>query len=83
MALISILGVTLVVVVTAEIVPKVIGKRESKSRPHAGIITAKTRGFNQHGDVCMEWTRSIMIYKRDAPQDKGVRPEPKVPFDDE
>lgn len=62
---------------------KVIAKRESKSRPHAGIITAKTRGFNQHGDVCMEWTRSVMIYKRDAPQDKGVRPEPKVPFDDE
>jgi itaconyl-CoA hydratase len=52
-------------------------KRESRSRPYAGIVTARTRGLNQHGDVCLSWERSFLVYKRDAPHDKGYFPEAK------
>ena len=55
----------------------VVATRESKSRPYAGIITARTRGLNQHGDECVSWTRSVMVYKRDAPHDKGYFPAAK------
>jgi acyl dehydratase len=39
-------------------------KRESSSRPGMGIITMFTRGLNQHGDVIVSWTRSVMIPSR-------------------
>ena len=58
-------------------------KRESKSRPYAGIVTVKTRGLNQDGDVCLQWRRSVMVYKRDAPQDKGHFPEAREPLTDD
>lgn len=54
---------------------KVLEARESKSRPYAGIVKVQTRGLNQHGDVCLTYERSFMVYKRDAPQDKGHFPE--------
>ena len=38
--------------------------RESRSRPGLGIVTMVTRGLNQHGDVVVTWTRSVMIPKR-------------------
>lgn len=44
--------------------------RESASRPHAGIITARTRGLNQDGDEVVSWTRTVMAYKRDAPDER-------------
>lgn len=56
----------------------VLAKRESASRPYAGIVTAKTRGLNQDGDECISWVRSVMVYKRDAPHDKGYFPAPKT-----
>jgi itaconyl-CoA hydratase len=59
---------------------KVIGKRETKSRPFAGIVTVRTRGLNQDGDVCLSYKRTFMVYKRDATQDKGIFPEAKEPF---
>jgi itaconyl-CoA hydratase len=40
------------------------GKRESKSRPNAGVISVKTRGLNQDGEVCLTFERSALIYKR-------------------
>jgi len=48
--------------------------RESNSRPYAGIVSVKTRGLNQDGDVVVSWKRSVMVYKRDAPQDKDHFP---------
>lgn len=51
--------------------------RESKSRPYAGIVTCRTRGLNQEGDEVMSWRRSVMVYKRDAPHDKGFFPVAK------
>jgi itaconyl-CoA hydratase len=59
---------------------KVLAKRETKSRAYAGIVTVLTRGLNHVGDVCVSYKRSFMVYKRDAPQDKGLFPEAKEPF---
>jgi itaconyl-CoA hydratase len=53
----------------------VLAKRPSRSRPYAGIIGCATRGLNQHGDECVSWRRSVLVYRRDAPQDKGYFPE--------
>lgn len=61
----------------------VIDKRESASRPYAGIVTVKTQGMNQDGDVVVTWKRSVMVYKKDAPQDKGLFPTAKTPIDAE
>ncbi|MBB5873364.1 acyl dehydratase [Allocatelliglobosispora scoriae] len=52
--------------------------RESKSRPYAGIVSCRTRGLNQDGDEVMSWRRSVMVYKRDAPHDKGLFPVAKT-----
>jgi itaconyl-CoA hydratase len=62
---------------------KVIDKRETKSRPYAGIVSVRTRGLNQDGDICVSYRRSFMVYKRDAAQDKGLFPEAKEPFTDD
>ncbi|HLQ61959.1 MAG TPA: MaoC family dehydratase [Candidatus Acidoferrales bacterium] len=59
---------------------KVTGKRESKSRPHAGIVSVRTRALNQDGDVCLSYRRSFMVYRRGAPQLEGIFPEAKEPF---
>ncbi len=43
---------------------EVLHKRESKSRTSVGIVTVRTTGFNQDGVVVIEFTRTVMIYKR-------------------
>ena len=43
---------------------EVLEKRESKSRPGAGIVTVKTTGFNQHGVVVCVFTRTMLIAKQ-------------------
>jgi itaconyl-CoA hydratase len=43
---------------------EVLGIRESTSRPQVGIVRVKTTGFNQDRKVVLEFTRSIMVYKR-------------------
>ncbi|MCA9904582.1 MAG: MaoC family dehydratase [Anaerolineae bacterium] len=43
---------------------EIVSKRESQSRPNAGVITMKHSGRNQHGDVCIEVTRSALFLKR-------------------
>jgi acyl dehydratase len=40
--------------------------RESSSRPDVGIVTMRSRGVNQRGEVVIEFRRSFMVYKRDA-----------------
>lgn len=42
---------------------EVLGKRESKSRPNAGIVTVKTRGFNQDEKLICEFERTMLIAK--------------------
>ena len=43
---------------------EVLAKRESRSRPHMGIVTFRTSGLNQEGKVVMEFKRTILVYKR-------------------
>ncbi len=43
---------------------EVLDKRESKSRPGAGIVAVKTTGLNQDGRVVGTFTRSMLIAKR-------------------
>ena len=43
---------------------KVLGKRESKSRPNMGLVEIQSAGFKQDGTVVMEFRRTILVYKR-------------------
>lgn len=43
---------------------EITAKRESKSRPDAGIVTMKHTGRNQNGDVTLELTRSALFLKK-------------------
>jgi itaconyl-CoA hydratase len=58
----------------------VVDRRESRSRPDAGIVTFRSRGLNQDGQVCVTYRRSVLIYKRDAPRDKGIFPQAAEPI---
>jgi len=49
---------------------EILSKRESKSRPHMGVVEIKTTGFKQDGTVVMEFRRTILVYKR------GHEPQP-------
>lgn len=42
----------------------VLGKRESKSRPNAGIVTFLHQGFNQHGQEICTCTRQALMLKK-------------------
>jgi acyl dehydratase len=43
---------------------EVLDKRESKSRPGAGIVTVKTTGFNQDGKMVCTFSRTMLIARR-------------------
>jgi itaconyl-CoA hydratase len=43
---------------------EVLSARESKSRPHMGVVEIKTTGFKQDGTVVMRFRRTILAYKR-------------------
>jgi itaconyl-CoA hydratase len=43
---------------------EVLEVRESRSRPEQGIVKVRTRGFNQRGEVVIDYRRSVMVWKR-------------------
>lgn len=45
---------------------EVLAKRPSKSRPGAGLVTVKTIGRNQDQTVVCEFTRTILVMKREG-----------------
>jgi acyl dehydratase len=53
---------------------EILSARESKSRPHMGVVEVKTTGFNQDGAVVMTFRRSVLVYKRSH--------LPKIPMPD-
>ncbi len=55
---------------------RVLSKRESRSRPHMGIVTVETTGFNQEGTVVIQFKRTILVYKRGQAPERP-RPRPK------
>jgi itaconyl-CoA hydratase len=55
---------------------EILGKRESRSRPHMGLVEMKTSGFNQDGKVVIVFRRNIMVYKRgQGPKIQAVVPK--------
>jgi len=44
---------------------EVLNKRPSKSRPGQGIVTVKTIGNNQKGDIICSYERTILVMGRD------------------
>jgi itaconyl-CoA hydratase len=55
---------------------EILSLRESSSRPNVGIVGLRTRGVNQDGVVVMEFLRTFMCYRRDAPEVADTFPEP-------
>ena len=43
---------------------EVLSTRESKTRPHVGIVSVKTTGFNRDGTVVIDFRRTFMVYGR-------------------
>ena len=52
---------------------EILACRESKSRPHMGVMELRTSGFKQDGTVVITFRRSLMLPKR------GHIPEPSIP----
>ena len=49
---------------------EVLAKRDSKSRPTAGLVTVMTRGFNQDGTLVCDFERTMLVARRGhAPDD--------------
>ena len=57
---------------------EVLEVRESRSRPEQGIVKVRTRGLNQDGQVVIEYTRSVMVWKRAHAPQINIFPEPKA-----
>jgi itaconyl-CoA hydratase len=53
---------------------EILAARKSKSRPSCGIVEIRTRGINQRREVVIEFTRSFMVFRRDAPEIADVFP---------
>lgn len=49
---------------TLRVQTEVTGRRESRSRPNAGIVTFEHRVYNQEGDLVCSVTRTAMLQKR-------------------
>lgn len=45
---------------------EITGLRRSQSNPSAGLVSMRSRGINQRGEVVIEFTRTFMAYTRDA-----------------
>lgn len=43
---------------------EVLSCRESKSRPHMGVVAVETTGYKQDGTVVMQFKRTVLVYKR-------------------
>jgi itaconyl-CoA hydratase len=53
---------------------EVLEARDSRSRSNVGIVSVRTRGINQRAEVVVEYRRSFMVYKRDAPEVSDLFP---------
>ncbi|GAA0933331.1 MaoC family dehydratase [Virgisporangium aurantiacum] len=61
----------------------VLEKRESGTRPHAGIVTVRTRALNQDATEVCSFKRTFYVYKTGAEQVEGIFPEAQVPMSPE
>ena len=51
---------------TVHVETEIIGKRESRSRPDAGIVEFEHRAFNQHDELVGVCKRSALMHRRPA-----------------
>ncbi|GAA2879281.1 MaoC family dehydratase [Pseudonocardia halophobica] len=58
----------------------VLDKRESGSRPHAGIVTIKTRTLNQDAVEVLSFKRTFYVHKRDTDGAKSLFPQAATPL---
>lgn len=58
----------------------VLDKRESGSRPNAGIVTVRTRTLNQEGAEVCSFRRTFYVFKQGAEQTQNRFPEAQQPF---
>ncbi|MFD7137773.1 MaoC family dehydratase, partial [Streptomyces sp. NPDC059894] len=58
----------------------VVSRRESGSRPGAGIVTVRTRTLNQHGTEVCTFLRTFYVHKRGAAPLEDIRPEAATPL---
>ena len=47
---------------------EILDKRESKTSTNVGIVSMRCRGIKQRKEVVIEFKRTFMVYKRDAPE---------------
>jgi acyl dehydratase len=57
---------------------EVLAARPSASHPTTGIVTVRTRAFNQDGETVLTYRRSVMVYRRGH---GPTRPEPRDRLD--
>ena len=55
---------------------EVLSVRESKTRPHQGVVKLRTRGINQDGKLVIEYERSVMVWKKAHAPLLSLFPEP-------
>jgi itaconyl-CoA hydratase len=58
---------------------RVVGVRESKSRPQQGIVKVRALGVKQDGTVVIDYVRSVMVWKRAHAPNRALFPEPRLP----
>jgi acyl dehydratase len=58
----------------------VLNKRESGSRPQAGIVTIRTRTLNQDGETVCSFRRTFYVHKRGAAGCADLFPKPVEPL---
>lgn len=56
---------------------EIVEKRDSKSRPEVGIVTVKTIGCNQDGDIVISFRRTLLVYRKGFGPSGRHRPVPK------
>lgn len=57
---------------------EVVEVRESKSRPDRGIVKVKTLGIKQDGTIVIEYSRSVMVWRKAHAPNRDTFPEPKA-----
>jgi acyl dehydratase len=53
---------------------EILATRASRSKPDLGIVSIRSRGINQRGEVVIEYLRTFMIPRRGAPVAASVFP---------
>jgi itaconyl-CoA hydratase len=59
---------------------EILAKRKSRSNPRVGIVTMRCRGVNQKRQVVIEFKRTFMLYKRNAPEAAPTFPGTDEPW---